>query len=284
MGVGMTRTVILDGDIPIFQFAMLAEKPTDWGDGFWTLHAQEYEAKRDMDCWIDNIVETLDADKLIVALSHETNYRYEVLPSYKHNRSNKRQPMLRPVLKQYVEDTYDIYKKEGLEGDDILGILATHPTLIEGQKIMVSIDKDLKTIPGKHYRWSVQGSDIQYFDVDEDEADMFHLIQTLAGDSTDGYGGCPGIGMVVAERILRDEPHTMELEPYIVTRGKDKGKTSVKYEKVYNDSVTPWMTVCSYYEKAGLTETHALQQARVARICRSTDYNYKEKRVILWTP
>jgi len=278
------RTVILDGDIPIFQFAQSAEEATDWGNGFWTLHADENEAIQSLDGWIAKLQEAVEADKLIVALSHANNFRYDVLPSYKHNRSDKRQPMLRPVLKQHIEDNYDVYKKDGLEGDDVLGILATHPTLIKGTKIMATIDKDLKTIPGHHYRWATKTADSVIYEVTEEEADLFHLIQTLAGDTTDGYSGCQGIGMVVAERILRDDPHVIVDEPHLITRGKDKGKEGSKWVKKYDASITPWQTVLSYFLKADLTEAHALQQARVARICRNTDYNFKEKRVELWTP
>lgn len=278
------RTLILDGDIPIFQFAMTAESATDWGDGFWTLHADEYEAVRALDSWIERLKEEVEADAIVVALSHANNFRYGVLPSYKHNRSDKRQPMLRPILKQHIEDNYAIYKKDGLEGDDVLGILATHPTLIKGESIMATIDKDLKTIPGLHYRWATKTQEASIYTVTEDEADLFHLIQTLAGDTTDGYSGCPNIGMVVAERILLDEPHVVVPEPYQVTRGKDKGTEGVKWVKKYHEAITPWETVVSYFIKADLTELHALQQARVARICRSTDYNFKEQRVELWTP
>ena len=38
------------------------------------------------------------------------------------------------------------------------------------------------------------------------------------------------------------------------------------------------------YVEAGLTDAHALTQARVARILRASDYNFKERTPILWTP
>jgi hypothetical protein len=39
-------------------------------------------------------------------------------------------------------------------------------------------------------------------EITEAQADRFHMIQTLTGDVTDGYPGCPGIGPVKAEQIL----------------------------------------------------------------------------------
>ncbi len=34
------------------------------------------------------------------------------------------------------------------------------------------------------------------------EADRYHLYQTLVGDATDGYPGCPGVGEVAANKVL----------------------------------------------------------------------------------
>ena len=38
------------------------------------------------------------------------------------------------------------------------------------------------------------------------------------------------------------------------------------------------------FEKKGLTEDDALLQARVARILRASDYDFKKKEPIMWTP
>ena len=39
--------------------------------------------------------------------------------------------------------------------------------------------------------------------INEKEANYFHMLQTLTGDPTDGYKGCPNIGKVTAEKILK---------------------------------------------------------------------------------
>jgi DNA polymerase-1 len=87
-------------------------------------------------------------------------------------------------------------------------------------------------------------------DVSEREADRNHMIQTLTGDRTDGYPGCPGIGPARAEKIV------------------DGG----------------WDAVVDAYVKAGLNEATALTQARLARILRKGDYVRKTGLVKLWTP
>ena len=50
------------------------------------------------------------------------------------------------------------------------------------------------------------------------------------------------------------------------------------------DEDCSWKTVVSAFEKQGLSENDALTQARVARILRAEDYNFKTHKPILWTP
>ena len=93
------------------------------------------------------------------------------------------------------------------------------------------------------------------------------MMQTLTGDTTDGYTGCPGIGPKTAEKILQAAlaEGTTEANP-------------AQLREIY------WQHVVKAYAKAGLSEEEALTQARVARICRNSDYDFKTKQVILWSP
>lgn len=289
----MTRTVLIDGDIPVYQSAAAVEKPIKWNDEWWMYLANENEAKSSLDGFIANIAEELKADRVVVALSDDVNFRYDVYPDYKSNRADTRPPLCRAVLKDYVKETYDCYVRPGLEGDDVLGILSTAKKAVPGEKVVVSIDKDLRTIPGlilnwNHAKFAVNSGHIgsiedAIYEVTEEQADYFHLMQTLAGDTTDGYPGCPGVGMQTADEILQDEPHVVEQYEHTFKSGKRKGETELRWRKSYGE-YTRWQTVVSYFAKAGLTEDHALAQARVARICRASDYDFKRKEVILWTP
>ena len=91
--------------------------------------------------------------------------------------------------------------KPGLEADDVCGLLSTKPEN-KKQCVVVSNDKDLKTIPGMLYR---PMSD-EMLSVTEQEADKNFLTQCLTGDSTDGYPGVPGIGPKKAEALLGGRP------------------------------------------------------------------------------
>ena len=45
-----------------------------------------------------------------------------------------------------------------------------------------------------------------------------------------------------------------------------------------------WAAVIEAYAKQKLSTEVALSQAQVARICRASDFNFKTKKVIPWTP
>ena len=252
-------TILLDGDIVAYQFASAAEKETYWGDGLWTLHSQEQDAIPPMEDFLDGLKDKLKAERLIVALTDGVNWRKDVLPSYKSNRADKRKPIILPVVRQYLLDNYETFLRPTLEGDDVLGILMTSRKLVSGDKVLVSIDKDMKTIPGRHYHMR----DGRHFEVDEHQATYWHFYQTLTGDQTDGYSGCPGIGPKKAEGILE---HFTD------------------HEAGTFDAKAAWEQIVKVYEKAKLGPDEALTQARVARICHASDYDFKAKKVRLWTP
>ena len=113
--------------------------------------------------------------------------------------------------------------------------------------IIVSPDKDMRQIPGELYNLEERVTITPY------EGAKWHLVQTLAGDQTDGYSGVPGIGVKRAESLF-------ELEGYT------------------------WKTVVKSFAEKGLDESVALQNARLARILTNDDYDSGRNCPILWTP
>ena len=243
-------TLLIDGDIVLYQHSTAVEEPFDWGDDLWTLHADASEAKQRLDYWVKNVMEKFNAGRCIFALTSENNWRLNVIPSYKAHRKGTRKPVIYKALKEYVRVAYRVYEAPTLEADDVLGLLATgaYPG-IRDPLVVVSADKDLKTIPCRLYNPN-DGSDRI---IDTAEANWNHLYQTLVGDATDGYPGCPGVGAKTAAKLL-DEHGAV------------------------------WSTVVDAYTKAGLNEQEALRQARVARILRKGDYSIKSNKVKLWSP
>lgn len=275
------RDINIDSDILIYKAAMLAETYTDWNDGTWTLEADMADAIDGFARQVEDIKEALDFVEGVDTIHHYLSdhdrsrlYRKELLPTYKANRNSTRRPMLLVPLWEYVNTELDGRFIPGLEGDDMLGASQTEDS------ICVSIDKDMLTIPGLHL--NMGKPELGVFRQSEYDADLFFYQQVLAGDATDNYSGCPGIGMKTAAKILEDEPHiVVETRDYFVT-GKRAGEEKITWSK-QTGYYSVWETILSYYEKAGLTPEDALVQARMARILRPHELD-KDNKAILWTP
>lgn len=248
------RTLLIDGDILVYRISAASETPIDWGGDFWTLHSDFAQCREYLDGQIENYLEVLKADSVVLAFSPKRNFRYRVYPQYKANRQGKRKPITYVPLKQYAFDKYETFQRPDIEGDDILGILATSPVIIKGEKVIVSLDKDLKTIPGLICDMR---EPYEIREVSQEAADYMHMYQALCGDTADGYPGCPGIGPKSAEKLLSTVPHTYQ---------------------------AMWPVVLKAYKDKGLSEEVALVQAQIARICRRDDYDFKKKEVIIWQP
>lgn len=255
-------TLLVDADSFAYRFSKVAEETTKWDEETTTVHVKSTaeEVSKAVCDYLYDLMDTAAADKLVACLSCATvdGFRYKLWNGYKQHRKDAK-PVLLEAAKQAIRDTFKTYERPGLEADDIVGILATHPTLIKGEKVIVSIDKDLRTVPCWLWNPDVAAS---YSKITEPEADANHFRQTLIGDTTDGYPGCPGIGPKKAEAVLWGDP----VDPSIKSR-RDQ-----------------WVRIVQAFEKKGLTEDDALLQARLARILRAEDYDFKTKEVRLWTP
>ena len=247
------RTLLVDGDIFAFQVSAANEVVIEWPGDVWTLHSHLEPCKDSIERQFSNLMRDLEADKLIVCLSDGTNWRKEVFPLYKANRVGKRKPIVYSPLRNWLTETYECFQRPGLEGDDIMGILATRKFGADKeQRVIVSIDKDMQTIPCLYYNNAKPEEGIRM--LTEKAADYKHFYQTLTGDTTDNYPGCPSVGPKKAEAILDG----------------------------YKDNKEAWARIVAAYEKQGLDEEDALVNARVARILRASDYDFKEKKVKLW--
>lgn len=251
----MKTTILIDGDVIIYQQALAAEEAVDFnGDGMLINWCDSEYAKQKVDIKIAEFVQDLEADEVIVALScpTEDGFRRGLNPTYKSNRSGKQKPLAHAVLRQHLMDNYGAILRSKLEADDLLGILSTEKTPGE-KRIVVSIDKDFKAVPCYFYNFQKPEEGVTKSTIKQ--AAHFHAIQTLAGDAVDGYSGCPKVGPVSAERILDG----LEVKDY-------------------------WEAIVAAYKKAGLTEDEAILNSRMAYILQAKDYNKKTGKVKLWKP
>lgn len=184
--------LLIDGDIIAYKASVSAETPVNWGDGLWTLHCWEDEVAIRIDDQITKLTDEAPVQDCIVALSDRENYRKELAPYYKANRSKTRKPMLLQWAREYITSKYNTIIYRRLEADDVLGILGT----ANPDTIIWSEDKDLLTVPAKHW------IDGEVVEISQEEADYNFFTQALVGDSTDNYKGCPSVGHKTAEKIL----------------------------------------------------------------------------------
>lgn len=184
------------------------------------------------------------------------NFRYDLYEDYKGNRKNiVPHPSFRG-LKERVMDRMDVVWEEGIEADDYIGIMCSagdpnRPT------VAVSADKDFATVPCRLIVPTSHGrKKPDHYEFTEDEANLNWLRQCMTGDTIDNYKGIVGVGAKKVEKIL--------------------------------PSVAPvdvlWTNTQQAFNQHGLTTDYAITMARVARILRHGDYDWKTKEVKLWTP
>lgn len=256
--------VLVDADIVAYEYSSTGEVKVDWdGDGEISQYPVDtYILESRITHGLATVKDKLKADELIICLTDTVNFRTSVLPTYKENRKGNLKPLHLAYAKEFMSTNYHSYQKPQLEADDVMGILATHPTLIKGKKIIYSIDKDMQTIPA----WQLNpNKDKKPRLQPELEAIKYHMLQTLTGDPVDGYRGCEGVGKVGATKAI-------EL-------GIDAGTPWANNKQLY---ALIWQEVVKVYESRGFTKEDALVQARVSRICQWQDYDYTNKEVILW--
>jgi len=250
------RTLLLDADIVAYKFSAATEQVFHF-DG----KAEEPCVSSDLaeattlaDEYIEELADSLGATDVVICLTDSENFRTAIWPQYKGNRKGTRKPANLSPLKAHFRDNHKTYQRPGLEADDCMGILATHPTLIPGERVIVSEDKDMQTIPGLLFN---PAKDEAPRKISKLQADLFHMWQTIVGDQSDGYPGAKGVGERSPEAL---------------------GVLESKSPK------EAWGFVKAAYERKGLTEQDAIIQARLARILRASDWDFQLKRPRLWVP
>ena len=238
--------LFIDADSLLYKAAFASEKEIDWGNDMWTLTSDLRDAKDIFTEQIIQIQNSFDEDwTYVLCFTGEDNFRKDIFPEYKANRKKQRKPLALKPLREWAMFSYDSLMVYGLEADDILGLYAD-------DGVLVSIDKDLRTVAGLHFNHDKIEKGIQ--EVTEEEAHYNHMMQTLCGDTTDGYGGCPKVGPKTAAKILDVPQEDM------------------------------WNAVVKAYKKQGLSEDYAIVQAQLARILRGNEYNWDTCELNLWSP
>ena len=232
--------LLIDADFIVYKACAAAESEVDFGDDVILVTSNFSDALSATNRELTKIKNKFGSfSSMILFFSDSENFRKKILPEYKGHRNRKKPCGYKRIINQ-LKTEYKVIIKPTLEADDSMGIYATkYPG-----NMIVSPDKDMKQIPGRLYNFD------DTFTITHEEGGKWHLIQTLAGDQTDGYGGVSGIGVKRAISLFENKGYS-------------------------------WQTVIEAFDN---DIENALINARLARILTVDDYDFKRKQPILWSP
>ena len=237
-------SLLIDADYIVYKCCAAVETELDFGEDVIVVTSNFSEAYEYVERELNNIASDLGCfDDSILFFSDSINFRKSIDPAYKGHRNRKKPCGYKRVINKLKEE-YHVVVMPTLEADDAIGIYATK----EPGHIVCSPDKDMRQIPGDLYDLT-DG----VVTVEPEEGRRWHLIQTMSGDQTDGYGGVPGIGIKRAIALFEKEGYT-------------------------------WDTVVKAFAEKDLSEDVALTNARLAKILQVTDYDFTNKEPRLWSP
>jgi 5'-3' exonuclease len=237
-------SLLIDADFIVYKCCAGAETEIDFGEDLIVVTSNFKEAYEYVERELYNIATDLGCfDDSILFFSDSINFRKSIDSAYKGHRNRKKPCGYKRVINKLKEE-YPVVVMPTLEADDALGIYATK----EPGHILCSPDKDMRQIPGQLYDLT-DG----VVTVEPEEGRRWHLIQTLAGDQTDGYAGVPGIGIKRAVALFEKEGYT-------------------------------WDTVVKAFAEKDLGEDVALMNARLAKILQCDDYDFTNQEPRLWSP
>lgn len=213
-------------------------------------HLDMADVKTSMKTRLRQVQRELGAGSLVLAVGSKSNWRKHLDVGYKADRPRK--PLGYFAAVDWLLKEFDVRSVPWLEADDVIGILATGE--LKDRCVVVSTDKDMRTIPCRLYNPSKPGDPHGEL-IDVASADLNHLVLALSGDPTDGYKGARGVGGVTARRALEG------LKP------PDRPARAVQL-----------------FLEAGHDEEYAILQLRLARVLRHGEYDGKTGELTLWTP
>lgn len=181
-------------------------------------------------------------------LSGQNNFRKEIDPLYKANRTQPR-PRHYELCREALVTEWKARVADGVEADDEIGLAATAYFTQDAPFIIASIDKDLKQLPGKHYNFVT----LDFSFVTPLEACKTFYKQLLIGDKADNVIGVQGIGKVKAGRAI--DPLTFQIDMFSLVRSLYNDD-----ERFYRNSQLLWILKTSTDPQEVLLHFHSLQK------------------------
>lgn len=240
--------LLIDADTYLYRAAYASEQVVSFDPDILYVQSDLSLAKAMFTASIESLRKRFRTDDIVIAFTDSTNWRHRYHATYKANRVKGRKPVGFKAVKDWAMTEFKCTQVFGLEADDVIGIMATEPGV--DNQIIISIDKDLRTIPARVFN---PDKDSVPMKITTEEADYNHMYQALVGDRVDNYEGCPGVGPVKARKALDDRKGSL------------------------------WEAVKGVFAKAGKGEGEAFANVAASRILRFGDMNLKTLE-LTWRP
>lgn len=241
---------LVDSDALLYQISSALEYEMVQLDGHTVILMSDLDAC--LQQFYIRVKEIVGKSKFFSCFTSTPNFRHEIYPDYKGGRVSNRKPLCYwSVVGKLLEDV-ETKRITSLEGDDVMSIIATNPKYRQYDIHIWSPDKDMLQVP----EVTLHRGGKEHKTRSKHECDIFRYTQALTGDITDGYKGLKGCGPKKAEKIL-------------------DGLLGSPMEELAD-------VVISQYLDAGETLDYALQMINCATILRYDEYDFKNKRPILY--
>ena len=265
---------LLDGDMLIYRAAASVQTVVDLDDGLGALpmantQAAVARAVELVTSWTKNA--GCKESVLVLSSVKSDSFRHKLWKPYKEGRGEK--PVAYHAVREAVSMEYETLSVQGLEADDLMGIMATAEP---DTHVIVSGDKDMLTVPARVYNPLRDGKPVK---ISKTVADQLWLKQTMVGDAIDNYPGIPGMGPTFAQALLTEPKRLRRTTVYV---GKRNPKAIEKW--VEGEPCSLWQAMIDRAEKAGMTEDELIVQAQLSRILRHGEFNFDTRTVRLWHP
>lgn len=222
------------------------------GDTIEPFPRSEDEARELTDLMVENIIESagssedpVDEVEIWLTVPDVTkNFRFAISSDYKGNRKDFEKPFHYQTIRDHLIENWGAeISREGWEADDEVAAAGwdywNNGSALVNRTVMCSIDKDLNTVPGHHYRWPTHNKEGSFYFLTEEEAMHYYWCQVLTGDKADNIPGLHRIGEKRADSLL-------------------SGCTDAL--SYYNTAKSHWIV---NLEKEGYTEAEAVEKMHV---------------------
>lgn len=224
---------IIDGDVLLYM-------------SIWKTDSLE-ESKENFSKLLEEVLESLFTEKYVMAIGGPDNFRLDLFPDYKGNRTKAKKERAEWFykLKSWVSTLEGVVESDNCEADDLIRIWSLECDKADIPRCVVSVDKDLDCISGLHYN----PRNKSIYEVSEEYAERFYWQQVLTGDSVDFIPGLWKVGPAKAKKILESAYTRRELEE-AVCRAYYKAHPEDGYERMITNGrlIHLWRYIGDYFK------------------------------------